>query len=152
MKLLLLQSRQSGINMVMVTHTQCRTMHTNTSSLVSSHTRVQLKQSFNAKYKVVRDLVRIECPLSGREPCQVPRIFMSLKYFYLIELSSLQRYKKWLSIPTMHLKMGLWFVNISLSQKIFLPPIHCIRWRYHEFAKPPWCRAAACVQVNESNL
>ena len=85
---------QSGINMVMVTWSSVRTMHTSTSSLVSSHTRVQLKQSFNAKYKVVRDLVRIECPLSGREPCQVPRIFMSLKYFYLIELSSLQRHKK----------------------------------------------------------
>ena len=93
-QLLLLQSRQSEINMVMVTWSSVRTMHTSTSSLVSSHTRVQLKQSFNAKYKVVRDLVRIECPLSGREPCQVPRIFMSLKYFYLIELSSLQRYKK----------------------------------------------------------
>ena len=72
-QLLLLQSRQSVINMVMVTWSSVRTMHTNTStrSLVSSHTWVQLKQSFNAKYKVVRDLVRIECPLSGREPCQV---------------------------------------------------------------------------------
>ena len=66
----LLLSCQSGINMVMVTWSSVRTMHTNI-SLVSSHTRVQLKQSFNAKYKVVRDLVRIECPLSGREPCQV---------------------------------------------------------------------------------